>query len=804
MTYKDMGDNEKALEYLDMEMNCYKDEPMEQVKTLWKSAEVLQEMGDVKQLERNYCRAVTLAQGGFQKQAVTQCIDCEGLTPLHDAAIVGHIDIMRLLISKGASVTACDDSGETPLQKLIRTRKENQDDLEPEDLQKCLEMEQELRQKMALAGQPAKDTDDEKVDTVHFNNFDFAEDCNVDCDNVRSSEKRARSSSLSSEQNSDDDIQSFINFSNGNQRHNWDGEEAKSEYQAVMSNLRQSAKSILLPCTSLSPTVNTKPALVCEDKNAHDWLINETNSVQRAKKKKKRKISQLPIRTSKSLYNYLTTEDNSGVENIKTLKNNNEECNVSHKTDKIESGISKNLTENDSSQTINKKEMSKLSFCIKVRITDKLILVPVPEDSCSIGWLAEQASQRYQDLMGCRPHLTLMTKDGALLSKVDLIKTLFNNNEQISSTVDFWDEPSIDERYVQLCTKRGLKSVPSIQKRLINFDTSPEINFSNCSILIPQTTIVFQVLQYYKNLQHLDISGTMLTDIVASEIISCFPSFVSLISLNMSCCCLTSGTLSNISQYLFQDISADAKLPCLKALILDYNIFQSNCVTDINIILQLSSLRILSLYSCSLIPTFFESTELIKTICNSSLEEFNIAGNTLSEQSLNNLVCSLPKKSLRKLDLSHTVQLGNSLTQQISNFLLADFPVLQEMSLEDCHLKDEDLLILTNRIRFCPQLKSLNISTNSDLSSIAILNFLEMLLNINNALTDIILAGTCSWHMENVSILINILSRSSNVNCIMLDAISKSCQEKLTEFWKNHWGTKASCFVNRFCKLSII
>eukprot|EP00241_Pyramimonas_parkeae_P007107 CAMPEP_0114252224 /NCGR_PEP_ID=MMETSP0058-20121206/15719_1 /TAXON_ID=36894 /ORGANISM="Pyramimonas parkeae, CCMP726" /LENGTH=305 /DNA_ID=CAMNT_0001366137 /DNA_START=380 /DNA_END=1295 /DNA_ORIENTATION=+ len=41
--------------------------------------------------------------------------DEAGITPLHDAAYYGHVEIVRLLLSKGAKVTAVDEDGSTPL-----------------------------------------------------------------------------------------------------------------------------------------------------------------------------------------------------------------------------------------------------------------------------------------------------------------------------------------------------------------------------------------------------------------------------------------------------------------------------------------------------------------------------------------------------------------------------------------------------------------------------------------------------------------------------------------------------------------
>ncbi|GFY33865.1 tonsoku-like protein [Trichonephila clavipes] len=957
MTYKDIGNNIKAVEYLKMELDCYGKEPTEQVKTLWKISEILEETDEVEQLEKNYIKAASIAQktssnkillnsltkllNFYEKNQMTEkaetirsklnssafedlssdeseveeesqdpfddirlselsdlrdsdsenedvnvrskrrvkkpslkvnekgetplhqaCINgnltvvkrlvesghpvntrdfcgwtplheacnygfyeiveylldkgaavndrggpkCEGITPLHDAASLGHIDVMRLLISRGASVTAVDDNGSTVLQRLVEMRKANQDDLDAESLRQCIKMEEELKIKMAQAGQPAKNggSHDETDDVECFDNIDFSDNCTVNSDPIRLSEKRARSSSSSSELDTDDDIESSTPVGLDNSENNWsDAKKAKSEYQAVMSNLRRSAKSVIADPSPLQPSkTDKKSALVDEDEVGHDWLIKDIGQVQKVKKK--RKMSRLTVRTSKSLYNYLTPNDESMHEDKETFAVDEDNSSVSHSNVVGQTQPLKNVTENNAPPSINRNDTSKLSFCIKVRIADKLILVPILEDSCSIGWLAEQAAQRYQDLVGSRPHLTLMTKDGALLSKSDLVKALFVNNEEITSCVEFWDEPSLEERYAQLCNKHGLKVLSSIQKRFVNFDASSDINFANCSIQLPQLSIVFSALKHYKNLQYLDISGTIITDMIACEIISCFPSFSSLISLNMSCCCLTSETAKNISQYFLNQTNSQMKLPRLKILNLSQNVFNSDCSVYFDTVLQLNSLRILHLCSCNLIPSFFEDRNLCRTLYNSVLEELNIAGNTFSNQSINCLINSLPKKSLKKFDLSHTIQQSNSCMLLISNFLTSGLPLLQEISLEDCHLNNDDLFLLLKSAPYCPQLKSLNISSNSDLSCTTILDFLTVMLNVNNTLSNISLTGTCLWDMKNMLSLIDILNKASNICCIMLDNIPESCEEKLLQFWKNRFGNKASCLASSFCKLSIV
>ena len=52
-------------------------------------------------------------------------IDKKGLTPLHSACIGGRLNIIELLINKGAFVRAMTDDGDTPLHYLARNKENN-------------------------------------------------------------------------------------------------------------------------------------------------------------------------------------------------------------------------------------------------------------------------------------------------------------------------------------------------------------------------------------------------------------------------------------------------------------------------------------------------------------------------------------------------------------------------------------------------------------------------------------------------------------------------------------------------------
>ncbi|KFM59338.1 Tonsoku-like protein, partial [Stegodyphus mimosarum] len=61
-TYYDDGDPSKALEFLQIELNCNENKPSEQIKTLWKMADILEEKQNFEECEKKLIKAVSLAE----------------------------------------------------------------------------------------------------------------------------------------------------------------------------------------------------------------------------------------------------------------------------------------------------------------------------------------------------------------------------------------------------------------------------------------------------------------------------------------------------------------------------------------------------------------------------------------------------------------------------------------------------------------------------------------------------------------------------------------------------------------------
>ena len=94
---------------------------------------------------------------------------------------------------------------------------------------------------------------------------------------------------------------------------------------------------------------------------------------------------------------------------------------------------------------------------VRIRIEDKCYLIPCPRrnkdgSNVTIGWLTNQAIERYYSEHGGRPKLKLTTMDGALLCSTDALCDVLLENEEIMGVVE--DLP-LNERYQMACKNAG-------------------------------------------------------------------------------------------------------------------------------------------------------------------------------------------------------------------------------------------------------------------------------------------------------------------------------------------------------------
>ena len=72
--------------------------------------------GNTSVRDAGLCRELEVVQLLLEKGAVINAKDNYGNTPLHDAGLCRQLDIVQLLLKNGADITARDENGKTPLQ----------------------------------------------------------------------------------------------------------------------------------------------------------------------------------------------------------------------------------------------------------------------------------------------------------------------------------------------------------------------------------------------------------------------------------------------------------------------------------------------------------------------------------------------------------------------------------------------------------------------------------------------------------------------------------------------------------------
>ncbi|XP_032776114.1 tonsoku-like protein [Strigops habroptila] len=89
---------------------------------------------------------------------------CDGVTPLHDALSCGHFEVAQLLLQHGASVSARDSRGLTPLGTLEQWVSTYREELDQETRERARDTERLLRDAAAARASPRPCQDPELFD----------------------------------------------------------------------------------------------------------------------------------------------------------------------------------------------------------------------------------------------------------------------------------------------------------------------------------------------------------------------------------------------------------------------------------------------------------------------------------------------------------------------------------------------------------------------------------------------------------------------------------------------------------------
>lgn len=356
-----------------------------------------------------------------------------GVTPLHDACINGHLEVIRYLLDRGASVIAKTDAGETPLHFLKQWRK-SVESLTPEAIELYNSIVGRMNGTLERFGQKIEKQyvlntnsvyqDDEKEkgleQLIVGTRRDRRRSQMSNATPSPSPRKKDRSPrkigearrKICDEDDDDDDK---------NEKNKGIEEvSARNEYKQVMENLRHRTNTLTIEKKRKSDDELKKPTHVQND----DWLEDDLGITSTVKR---RKSSISSCSSSSNIFHTSNTRKSTDLDSHIEISSNassgDEEFIQKPKRKKqislIKAGFSrfktspsqspkkiaspvKKLIEADSLSSAEQKNHQNQGLqqmlSVDVRIEDKLYRVPIPasETNClTIKWLAEEAAKRY-------------------------------------------------------------------------------------------------------------------------------------------------------------------------------------------------------------------------------------------------------------------------------------------------------------------------------------------------------------------------------------------------------------------------
>ncbi|KAG7153897.1 tonsoku-like protein [Homarus americanus] len=484
--------------------------------------------------------------------------------------------------------------------------------------------------------------------------------------------------------------------------------------------------------------------------------------------------------------------------------------------DQAEVGLTKNVsTSSETNVTVNsrsRKDNGSPSSIIsgtpavgggalrlRVRVKDRLLLVPVANagQGRTVGWLAEEVTRRYYQLVGLRPHLTLTTQDGAVLDPSDPISLVFPTEQaELQAQVKGWDLPPLSDRYTQACQALGCIPIPSLSSVLNHTETSTTLDLSHVRRLtVLQLHPVLRAIQYQQNLRSLSICNCRLGDDGFLHLLEALPSVPSLEILNLRASGITTSSFLNFTEAITTD---KLSLKILSSLDFSYNTFSGAKVSNIRSLFSLPVLTALSLKNCCLSLSGEQQLPLITSV---NLKSLSLDYNTICGTALASLLSCVAQVSVLTLSglncKTNEPSEGNaSLGAALSCILGAgeECP-LQHLDLSSCNLVNADLEDISSYLYRCPYLTTINIAHNPGLTSFSVSALLnELTTNIILPLATLSLHGNRSVAFDLKNKIVSTLKHKAATK-YAITKLSYSCVDNDTDIqdlWRSQHQHRAS------------
>ncbi|KAL4234064.1 hypothetical protein ACF0H5_005718 [Mactra antiquata] len=368
-------------------------------------------------------------------------------------------------------------------------------------------------------------------------------------------------------------------------------------------------------------------------------------------------------------------------------------------------------------------DVSKTSVIkVKVNIEGVLLLIPVidKDGDKTFEWLADEAAKRYYKMKGVKLKLTL-GKDGAHFSPEDLVSLMLADNDLVESFVDSKDEqPPMVDTYKMACQTTKTVCYKNICTLLQTCEVSGKLNLMDLVLKSQRFQPVLKSIQHQTCLRELNIRGNRLGDTGLENLCKVINTIPNITLLCIACNDITTQGLKCLVSTV-SDVNKKS-LQSLTTLDISYNPLYDDCLSTLaSVINGLPKLTRLNISSCQVTTKFFHSERLPLQVAlqGSNLQHFDVSFNHLETVGVELFMkCQNPTKIL-SLDLSGTMSgtRSSQFYRHIYNYCSQDFCSLQELTLRQCHLCEQDVDFLVRLPTVCKNLQKLDISGNSRLTN---------------------------------------------------------------------------------------
>lgn len=698
---------------------------------------------------------------------------CKTITPLHDTLSVKtfniNFDIVEMLIEHGATALGFDEAGKTPLD-LLNTWKENNKDLTPEDLLQYNKFEKIFRDKLVESGlEPNTMPENKKRKQNENANFDSDESNDIVMDDEELALQKISEDDNLPYRFVDDDLQT-----------DWhDPKVAKHEYKLAMSNLKKRPK----PNPDQGTSFEQIPSLVLEEDLIFDDCIIEDVKPTGTKPKRMRQTKlncsiQVPRQSSKSKRKSNTLRE-------RNYTHSAEDCIVFEKfSDSVNITDEVRPTKSSKQQTV------------KVRIKDRVIVIPIQDFEETFQWLSDAVVERYNAQTGMRPNVSLQRLDGAMFSVTDSIGTMLENGSEIVGIIQSWNQPPIQDRYNQNCANNNLKPLQEINELLKIANESTKLMLEDISSDC-QIGPILSTVRYEFSLKSLLLSDVDFSIDKHLKLLSeCLSTLPNLIELKLFCCGLNASFFNQLQAILDDNLN-------LKEIQLDYNNFSNilNFTLDVaKFLSKVKKIEVLSLRYCNLPANLFKNQQIKTSFSNlNSLRSLSVAGNLIGLDGVKEYLNIIPVSNFSCVDFSNT-QTNEGLGIILKNNFKEINHTVEILSLRSCCLNVNDVDMLAECLQSMSQLQELNLSYNSEIDLQSISKLLKYCKEAHIPLLTLNLLGCFEVTEDNLTLFRSLIELKLLRN-IVISCFSPAVEYNLKVLWKDIWLDKA---VSKCSQLGVL